>query len=190
MLRSAEAAIEAVQETHESRFFRLDPYAINERIAFNRDGIRYTLDRAGVSVKMTLPASGLPLSMALPSKAFCGVAARAMEMENGSHIVSLELHHNDASLCVPLMVADNLDDIAADWHSWSRLLKLPMLIVGADGMAAPVREQLGMVMNETPLERRKRITSPKHRPWFLRRRKTGFLTSIERLDAAEIIARA
>jgi hypothetical protein len=189
MLTSAETAEEAVRNTHEDRFFRLDPYRINERIAFARNGIRYTIDRCGVSVKMTLPESGLPLAMGLPVKAFTGIAARAMELEDGSQIVSLEVYHSDPRLCVPLLIADNLDDIAADWHSWSRLLKLPMLIIRADSMAAPVREQLGMVMNETPLERRKRIITPKHRPWFLRRRKIGMTTSIEKVGAKEIIAR-
>jgi hypothetical protein len=189
MLTSAETVEEAVRNTQEDRFFRLDPYRINERIAFAHSGVRYTIDRCGVSVKMTLPESGLPLAMGLPVKAFTGIAARATELEDGSQIVSLEVYHSDPKLCIPLLVADNLDDIAADWHSWSRLLKLPMLIIGADGKAAAVREQLGMVMNETPLERRKRITTPKHRPWFLRRRKIGMATSIERVGAEEIIAR-
>ena len=127
---------------------------------------------------MTLPKCGLPLSFALPAKSFKGIAAQAVEHEDGSKIVSLELHHSDPELCIPLLIADNLDDIAADWHSWSRLMKLPMLVIGEDGLSQPVRDELGMVMVESPIARRKRITAYKPRPWFLKRRKTGVIGEV------------
>lgn len=169
---------------------RLDPYSINERVSYSRkDGTSYTIDRMGVSFKKTLRKSGLPLSMALPAKAFKGVAARVIKNEDGTQTVSLELHHHDAELCVPVLVADNMDDIAADWHSWSRLMKLPMLIIGEDNSACPVRKELGMLMVEDPIARRKRITMIKHRPWFLRRRKTGVVSEVKKISADEIIAR-
>ncbi len=170
-------------------FFRLDPYAIPGRIAFSHNNIHYTLDRTGVSVKMTMPKSGLPLSFALPARSFKGIAARAVQHTDGSHTVSLELHHSDPELCIPVLIADNLDDIAADWHSWSRLMKLPMLMLDEDGMAQPVREELGMVMVEDPIARRKRITAYKPRPWFLRRRKAGVIGEVKKISAAELIAR-
>lgn len=169
--------------------FRLDPYAIPDRIAFRHGDIHYTLDRTGVSVKMTMPKSGLPLSFALPARSFKGIAAKAVEHEDGSTIVSLELHHSDPELCIPVLVADNLDDIAADWHSWSRLMRLPMIVIGEDGMSQPVRNELGMVMVEDPIARRKRITAYKPRPWFLRRRKVGVVGAVQKITAAEIIAR-
>lgn len=170
--------------------FRLDPYGISERIAFTKGNMNCVLDRTGVSVKMSMPKSGLPLSFALPARSFKGIAAKAVEHGDGSKTVSLELHHSDPELCIPVLIADNLDDIAADWHSWSRLMKLPMLIIGEDGMSQPVRDELGMVMLENPIARRKRITAYKPRPWFLRRRKVGVVGAIERITAAEIIARA
>lgn len=169
--------------------FRLDPYGISDRIRFTKGAMQCTLDRTGVSVRMTLSNSGLPLSFALPSRSFKGIAARAVEHSDGSQTVSLELHHNDPELCIPVLIADNMDDIAADWHSWSRLMKLPMLIIGEDGMSQPVRDELGMVMVEDPISRRKRITGYKPRPWFLRRRKTGIVGNVERISAREIIAR-
>ncbi len=170
-------------------FFRLDPYAMADRIAFNYGNINYTLDRTGVSVKMTLPKSGLPLSFALPAKSFKGVAAKAVEHEDGTKTVTLELHHSDPELCIPVLIADNLDDIAADWHSWSRLMRLPMIVIGEDGLSQPVRDELGMVMVEDPIARRRRITAYKFRPWFLRRRKVGVVGDVQRISAAEIIAR-
>ena len=169
---------------------RLDPYTIAERIFYaHKDGTSYTIDRMGVSLKKTLRRSGLPLSMALPTRSFKGVAARIRENGDGTFQVSLELHHYDAELCVPLLVADNLDDIAADWHSWSRLMKLPMLIVDADNIAAPVRNELGLVMVENPIERRKRLRMIKHRSWFLRLRKMGVVGKVQKISANEIIAR-
>lgn len=170
-------------------FFRLDPYAIADRIAFSYGNIHYTLDRTGVSVKMTMPKSGLPLSFALPARSFKGIAAKAVEYEDGTKTVTLELHHSDPDLCIPVLIADNLDDIAADWHSWSRLMRLPMIVIGEDGMSQPVRDELGMVMVEDPISRRKRITAYKFRPWFLRRRKVGVVGEVQRISASEIIAR-
>ncbi|MFK7902826.1 MAG: DUF6101 family protein [Nitratireductor sp.] len=168
---------------------RLDPYTISDRISFERAGVSYTIDRMGVSVKKTLAKCGLPLSLALPAKSFKGVAARALQKDDGTTQVSLELHHHDPELCVPVLVADNMDDISADWHSWSRLLKLPMIIIDAQNIATAVRNELGMVMVEHPLERRKRVTTQKQRGWFLRRRKMGTVSGFKRIQANEIIAR-
>lgn len=168
---------------------RLDPYSIADRVSFERAGTSYTIDRMGVSVKKTLAKSGLPLSMALPTKSFKGIAARIVRKEDGASQVSLELLHHDPELCVPVLIANNMDDISADWHSWSRLFKLPMLIIGEDNDAEPVREELGMVMVENPIQRRKRISTYKHRGWFLRRRKTGDVGEVTKITAREIIAR-
>ena len=181
---------ETVAQTMFGTAMRIDPYGLNGRHTFTREDTSYTIDRMGVSVKKRLARSGLPLSLALPARAFRGVAARTVECEDGSFAVMLELHHRDPQLCVPLLVADNMDDIAADWHSWSRLMKLPMLVIGADDTAQPVTEQLGAIMVENPVDRRKRITSVKHRPWFLRRRRVvRVVGEVERLTADEIIAR-
>jgi hypothetical protein len=103
--------------------------------------------------------------------------------------VSLELLHHDSALSLPLLVSDNLDDIAADWHAWSRMMRLPMLIIGADDEAQPVREQLGEILIEAPFERRKRYATLKHRPWFLRRRKPGKVGPVEKISGEELIAR-
>ena len=68
-------------------------------------------------------------------------------------------------------------------------MKLPMLIIGEDGLSQPVREELGMVMLESPIARRKRITAYKPRPWFLKRRKMGVVGPVIKITANEIIAR-
>ncbi|MEZ5871850.1 MAG: DUF6101 family protein [Nitratireductor sp.] len=168
---------------------RLDPYGLPHRLVLEGpNATSYTIDRQGAVMKRRLNC-GLPVSMALPSKAFTGIAARAIENDDGSITATLELHHADSDLCVPLLVSDNLDDIAADWHAWSRLLQLPMLIVGADAIARPIREQLGQIMVEPAIARRKRMSRLNMRPWFLRRRKVGIVGEVVRVSGEELIAR-
>ncbi|MGO8271964.1 DUF6101 family protein, partial [Rhizobium ruizarguesonis] len=74
-----------------------------------------------------LPSSGLPLSIALPKRVFKGVSARAIDHGDGDFTVTLELHHTDPELCIPLLFAHDLSDIAADWRSWSEAFRIPML---------------------------------------------------------------
>jgi len=168
------------------RTMRLDPYQKQHK--FEMGSKSYKIDTKGVVVKKSLTC-GLPMTMAVPAKAFKGVAARAIEDAHGNVTVTLELHHHDRELCVPLLCAHDMQDISADWHSWSRLMKLPMLIVGVDGEPTAVQATLGEIMIEQPWERRKRITTLNHRPNFLRRRKMGSVGPVEKLTAAEIIAR-
>lgn len=172
-----------------NKHMRLDPYRVPHRVELpEQGGFSYTLDKEGAVVKRQLPSSGLALSLALPVRAFKGVAARAIE-QDGKLTVTLELHHHDPALCVPLMVSDDLNDVAADWHSWSRLMGLPMLLVEEDKIAKPLCQRLGAIMIDNPLPRRKRFGSLKHRPRFLRRRKPGAVGPVVRLKAEEIIAR-
>ena len=165
---------------------RLDPYQGTHHFAW---GDRtFKLDRGGAVVRKTL-SCGLPVSVAVPTRAFKGIAAQAIEDDSGRMSVSLQLLHHDSELSVPLLQAESMDDIAADWHSWSRVLSLPMLLLDLDGKTTPAMKQLGKVMLETPWQRRKRITAPKRRPNFLRRRKKGVVGTVERLEANELIAR-
>ncbi len=165
---------------------RLDPYKGTHH--FMLGDRTFKLDRNGAVVRKTL-SCGLPVSVAVPTKAFKGVAAQAIENDSGRLSVSLQLLHHDPDLSVPLLQAEGMEDIAADWHSWSRLLSLPMLLLDLDGKTTPARKQLGQVMLEMPWQRRKRFTAPKRRPNFLRRRTKGVVGTVERLEARELIAR-
>lgn len=167
---------------------RLDPYRLPHRIIHDHQNTSWTIDRQGVVFKRMLNC-GLPVSIALPVKSFIGVGARAVETADGNVCATLELHHNDPDLSVPLLVAGDLDDIAADWHSWSRLMQLPMLILEAQGKASPVQKMLGEIMVDPALDRRKRFGSLKHRPWFLRRRKPGVVGPVIRISGKELISR-
>ena len=103
--------------------------------------------------------------------------------------VTLELHHTDTQLCVPLLVAHNLDDIAADWRAWSELYGLPMLMVEADGVARPLDDGSAHPSAAAATRRRRHNQIADRRPRFLVRRSTGKLGIRMKIEGREIIAR-
>ncbi|WP_315919249.1 DUF6101 family protein [Mesorhizobium sp. SP-1A] len=177
------------------RAMRLDPFRLPQVVSYaTRDDygdVTFTIDQRGAVIRRTLEMSGVPAIVALPAQAFRGVAARALEDEDGSVTVTLELLHNDPMLSVPLLVADDLDDIAADWRAWAEAYRLPMLLIEADGVARSLEETLGGgVKTSPPQERRKGRISTRRRPRFLARRRPGDLGLRLVIDGEEIIARA
>jgi hypothetical protein len=172
---------------------RLDPFLLPQKTSYarreaNGGSVTFTVDIEGAVMKRKLNC-GLPLSMALPAKAFRGVAARAFEGDDGKTMVTLELLHADEAMSVPLLVSDNMDDVAADWHSWSRTLRLPMLMIAVDGAITRVQNTFGLVRADEPSPRRRRHNAVKRRPRFLMRRKSGVVGDVVKLTPDEIIAR-
>ena len=161
--------------------FRIDPARFPQQVEYalnsENGNVSVTLDERGAVLRRILPQSGLPLSFALPTRAFKGVAA-------------LELHHEDPDLSIPLLVAHDLSDIAADWRSWSVAFRLPMLMVEADGVARPLEEHIGPIRREPAAERRRHAYFADRRPRFLVRRKTGSLGVTMKIEGKEIIARS
>jgi hypothetical protein len=131
-----------------------------------------------------LEKSDLPISLALPANAFKGIAARAIDDGKGNSTVTLELHHTDPDLCIPLLVDTQLHNIAGDWRAWSELYNIPMLMIEADGVARPLDEDMAQITN-----RRRLANVAERRPRFLVRRKTGPLGCRMLLSGREIIAR-
>lgn len=172
---------------------RLDPSNFPQRVSYAaRDElyeVSVQLDDRGAVMKKMLTKSGLPLSIALPARAFKGVAARAIDHGDGTVTVTLELHHNDPAMCVPLLVAHDLDDIAADWRSWASVYGLPMLMVEADGVARPLDENSVHYNLPAPSRRRRHNQIADRRPRFLVRRSTGAIGIRMRIEGREIIAR-
>ena len=172
---------------------RLDPLRLPQMVSYaTRDAfgdVSFEVDQRGARVVRILERSRIPVTVNLPACAFRGVAARAIEDDQGDVTVTLELLHNDPMLSVPLLVADNLDDIAADWRAWAEAYRLPMLLVEADGIARTLEETIGQVRAGTPKDRRKGKVSNHRRPRFLARRKTGNLGLRLVGGGAEIISR-
>ncbi|MEL6946110.1 MAG: DUF6101 family protein [Pseudomonadota bacterium] len=172
---------------------RMNPYALPQSVQFaavsnsaNGD-VLYTVDHGGAVMKRTL-SCGLPVSMSVPKACFEGVVARTFETDSGETSVSLELLHSDIALSVPLCVSKSLEEVAADWHSWSNTLGLPMLLEDERGVLVTVKQRAG-VESRTAKPRRRRIAGVRHRPNFLRRRRTPMIGPVEVLRAEEIIAR-
>ncbi len=175
------------------RDMRLDPQRLPQ-VASYADGsskgdVTFTIHKTGVSVRRMLQKSGLPMSMVMAPRAFSGVAARAIEHELGEVTVTLELLHEDPALCVPLLVANDLCDIAADWRAWSETFQLPMLMFEADGVARPIEDTIGQVRTAPARERRQGREPRRRRPRFLARRKSGNLGLRLVISGEEIIAR-
>ena len=176
------------------RNMRLDPFRLPQVVSYatrdDRGDIVFSIDGRGAIIRRVLERSGLPATIVLPANAFRGIAARAMEDGSGQVTVTLELLHNDPQLSVPLLVADNLEDVAADWRAWAEAYRLPMLLIEADGVARTLEESLGAALRTMPAQdRRKRTFSAARRPKFLARRKAGTLGLRLVIDGEEIIAR-
>lgn len=123
------------------RDLRLDPFRLPQAVSYAtadaHGDVHFTVSERGAVIRRTLPNAHLPVSIALPPRAFAGVAARAVE-EDGEITVTLELHHVDPALCVPLLVAHDLNDVAADWKSWACAFTLPMLMIETDGTVTTI----------------------------------------------------
>ena len=175
------------------RELRLDPFHFPQVVTYaTRDGssdVTFTINERGAVIRQVLPSSGLPMSIALPANAFVGVAARAVEDEFGEITVTLELMHEDPQLSVPLLVAHDLTDVAADWRAWAASFNLPMMLVEEDGVARPLYESTGAVRTSQPQARRQGQEPRRRRPRFLARRKTGTLGVRLVIFGKEIIAR-
>ncbi len=173
---------------------RLDPNRFPQQVSYAMRGasgdVSITIDERGAVLRKILPSSGLPLSIALPKRAFKGVAARAIDHGDGEVTVTLELHHDDPDLCIPLLVAHDLSDIAADWRNWSEAFRIPMLMVEADGVARPLEDHLGGLRTSEARPRRRHSFFANRRPRFLVRRTTGKLGVKMKIQGREIIARS
>ncbi|MGG7516469.1 DUF6101 family protein [Allorhizobium undicola] len=174
--------------------FRLDPARFPQQMSYALRGtsgdVSITVDERGAVLRKILPSSGLPLSFALPARAFKGVAARAIDHGNGDVTVTLELHHDDPELSIPLLVAHDLCDIAADWRAWAQAFRIPMLMVEADGVARPLEDHLGEIRTQPAKSRRRHSYFAERRPRFLVRRSTGTLGVTMKISGREIIARS
>jgi hypothetical protein len=174
---------------------RLDPFRLPQVVSFaardDSGDVTFTIDRRGAVLRRILAMSGLPVTVALPACTFQGVAARAIEDEFSNVTVTLELLHNDPMLSVPLLVADDFEDISADWRAWAEAYGLPMLLIEADGIARTLEESLGVAIKSLPpKDRRQGKATNARRPRFLMRRKTGDLGFRLVIQGYEIVAPA
>jgi hypothetical protein len=177
-----------------SRAFRLDPLCLPVRYSASLGGAAQgraaiVLDRERATIRRVTRA-GAPITLDLPLQSFEGVAVRMVAIGDAGDLhVIVELRHSDPSLTLPLIVADEPEEVAADWQAWGRALNLPLLVIGQDGTVIAPVDQFGALVICPPKPRRRHSFFSLRRSRFLRRRKTGRLGPLERLLGREIIAR-
>ncbi len=168
------------------RAFRLDPFALPVRSAGQSP---FTIERDRV-VLVRHGRGGQPaVTVSVPVKSYSGVAVRmaATDTAGGLEVV-VELLHEDPQLTLPLIVADEPEDIAADWQAWGHALNLPLLVIEQDGTVKAPLEQIGSLILGAPRPRRRHSFFAGRRPRFLARRKPGRFEAIEVISGREIIA--
>jgi hypothetical protein len=181
------------QSAGSSRAFRLDPFTLPVRYAPQSEGATpgaaFVLDRERAVVHRLMRA-GTAITVAVPVASYRGVAVRILPVGQAGQIrVIVELMHRDPALSLPLIVADEPEDVAADWQAWGRALSLPLLIVGQDGTVKTAEDRIGGIVVTRAKPRRRHSFFAGRRPRFLTRRKTGRLAAPEVLTGREIIAR-
>ena len=161
-----------------SRDERLDPFALPVRFATTdatADGRMRTVELTRERVVVRRAVRGIKMAVNLPVAAYLGVAIR-MQAPAGDNpgAVSIVLEHRDPALSLPLYrAADNLD-IVAEWQSWARVLKLPLLVAEADGRLREPFDRIGAVRVARPTGRRRRRSAiRRRRPSIQLRRKVG-----------------
>lgn len=168
--------------------FALPVQSITGLRAAARDHIR--IDANSVAVERA--AGEGPMSVERHSfDAFSGIAIR-MDGASGTDAdfaISVNLHHDDPDLCIPLHVAFDMDDAGARWQSWARALNLPLLLPAADGGWREPAEAPGKLTLKRAIPRAPRRALAKRRSRMSAVREAGQSGPTATLSGAEIIAR-
>jgi hypothetical protein len=175
---------------------RLDPLALPVRFtasdAVADEAVRHVeLHRERVILRRAV--QGMRIALNVPVQAFLGVAIRLTPEQNGAPAgIGVFLEHRDPALSIELYSAQNSDDVVAEWQLWSRVLGVPCLVAGSDGVLASPFPMLGAVRFKAPAQRRRRRSAvSKRRPRFLARRRQGVTRNSPLIhqNEREIIAR-
>jgi hypothetical protein len=157
---------------------RLDPFALPVRYAAHdsrADGAIRQIELGRDRVVMRRAVAGIRMNVGVPLAEFRGISMRLLPPEGGElPAVAVMLEHRDPALAVPLFMANDGSDAAAEWKSWSRVLGLPLLVVDADGSLREPFGRIGRVGLGSPSPRRRaRAALKRRRPSILLRRKPG-----------------
>jgi hypothetical protein len=161
------------------RALRLDPFALPVRYTAldgGTDGqIRHVeIDRERVVVWRAMHGIRMNVSGAAVHE-YRGVVMRTLAPgPEQSAVVTVILEHCDGALSVPLFIATEGDDAAAQWKSWGRVLGVPLLVADNDGSLREPYRRIGRIGVDAPTPRRRRRAAIRsRRPSILMRRKPG-----------------
>jgi hypothetical protein len=179
-----------------SRDERLDPFSLPLRFEAAdaaADGCMRRVELTRERVMLRRSVRGMLMAVNLPVASYLGVVLRIEPpVGTAASTVALVLEHRDGALSLPLYRADDSNDVVAEWQSWARVLRLPLLVAEADGRLREPFERLGQVRVAAPLPRRRKHSSIKgRRPSIFLRRKPGRRLGGAAVhhDEREIIAR-
>ncbi len=122
---------------------------------------------------------------------FSGVAIR-IDTTDGTpegFVVSVNLHHDDPELCIPLHMAFDMNDASAHWQSWSRILGLPLLLAASDGSWREPIERLGKLAVNDAYMRNPRMGLKRRRSLVSSTRRNAAAQNRPPVHSREIIAR-
>lgn len=178
------------------RAARLDPLALPLRFTANDAGADERVRHVELHPERVIlrrAVQGMRIALNVPVRAFLGVSIRLTPEHNGAPAgVGVFLEHRDPALSIELFAAQNSDDVVAEWQLWSRVLGVPCLVAGSDGILSEPFPRLGAVRCKAPAQRRRRRSAvSKRRPRFLARRRAGVTRPAPLLHQGEreIIAR-
>ena len=157
---------------------RLDPFALPVRFPASdagADGQVRQVELHRDHVVLRRAVRGMRMAVGVPVAAFRGVALHLAPPEQGHGAsVTLTLDHHDRALCIPLLVAEDCDDVTAAWKAWGRVFGLPLLVADADGSMREAMPRIGRVAVRKAAARRRRHSALRRRkPSILLRRKPG-----------------
>lgn len=175
---------------------RLDPFSLPVRFTAADEAADERLrvvDLHRERVVLRRSVAGMRMALNLPVASFRGVAIRLIgEAGQAPSAIAVVLEHDDPALSLPLFLAEQSDDVVAEWQAWGRALGLPLLVTEADGSLREPFARLGAVRIAAPIARRRRRGAiARRRPTRLLRRKAARLPETPEVhrDEREIIAR-
>lgn len=179
-----------------SRALRLDPFALPavfEAGDAAADGRVREVELHRERVVVRRSVGGMRMALNLPVSAYRGVSIRvAAPGPDGNIATAVVLEHHDPSLTLPLYVAPDGDDVAAEWRAWANALGMPLLVADADGGShEPFKRMGSLQVARVAPRRRRRSALRRRRPRMpLRRQATSVdaTTPVHRAER-EIIAR-
>jgi len=174
--------------------WRVDPFALPGRFTAAPGGVIASIVLHRHQVVIERSVAGVAMAHTVAVRAYEGIvvrfeAYRGPGADDGFRAI-VELRHTDPRLTVPVAIASEPADIAADWQAFARQLGLPMLLERADGRLEPALRQTGQLVVAETKPRRRHSFFADRRPRFLVRRKVGRTGGpSERLTGRELIAR-
>jgi hypothetical protein len=174
---------------------RLDPFALPVRFPAHdagADGETRQVDLHRERVVMHRTVRGIPMAVGVAVSDYRGLTLRVVSFADGApKAVAIVLDHRDASLSLPLHVADEGEDLIVICKAWSRVLRLPLLTDPHPRPCKPIVRLGTLTVEKVTPRRRRRATIKKRRPAILMRRKAGRTADQAVLHSGEreIIAR-